>query len=159
MINGIKFRKADIRDLNDILRLNFELFRKESKEYDNSLNLKWTYKDGKKIFTDIILKKNGFVEVAEIKDKIVGYLCGGITKRKFHRKKRRYAELRNMLIEGPYRKKGIGSQLLRDFINWCSQNKVDYIAVTAFAKNEKAIDFYRNLGFRDYSLTMEKRLK
>ena len=43
MENDILIRKADSKDLEDILRLNYDLFKKEYKEYDNSLNLEWTY--------------------------------------------------------------------------------------------------------------------
>ena len=159
MIDDIKIRKANIKDLNDILRLNFDLFKKEQKEYDSSLNLKWTYKNGKDIFRDRILKKNGFIEVAEVKNKIVGYACGEIVEGQLHRKRAKYAKLRNMLIERNFRNKGIGSRLVKDFLRWCNRNKVNYIAVTAFAQNTQAIDFYRKLGFKDYNLTLEMVIK
>ena len=151
-------RKANIKDLKDILRLNLELFKKEYRESDKSLNLNWTYKEGKRYFRNRIIKKDGFVEVIENKGKIIGYLCGGITKGLFYRKKAKYAELENMLIEKKFRGKGLGTKLTRDFINWCKKSKVDYISTTAFTKNKSAINFYKNLRFKEHSLTLERHL-
>ncbi len=156
MKNNFVIRKAKISDLNDILRLNFDLFKKEYKEYDKSLNLKWTYNEGKKYFKARITKNNGFVEVVENKNYIVGYLCGGIIKGLFYRRKAKYAELENMFID--YRGKGLGAKLAEDFIIWCKENKADYISLTAFAKNEQALGLYRKLGFEDYNLSLEMKL-
>ncbi len=159
IINNVKIRRANIKDLNNILKLNFDLFKKEYNEFDKSLNLEWTYKNGKKYFKSRIIKKDGFVEVAEVGGKIVGYLCGGIYKRKYYRKKAKCAELENMLIMAKFRGKGIGRKLVENFVNWCKKSKVEYIKVTAFAENKQAMDFYRKLGFRDYELDLEMKIQ
>lgn len=158
MKNNFIIRKAEKKDLEDVLRLNFDLFKKEYREYDKSLSLKWTYGVGKKYFKDRITKKDGFVEVVENNNKIIGYMCGGMSERLFYRKKARYAELENMIIDKKLRGKGIGKRLTKDFINWCKKNKADYIFVTAFAKNESALNLYRKSGFKDYNLTLEMKL-
>lgn len=152
-------RRADVKDLSDILRLNLNLFKKEYNEYDKTLNLEWTYSHGEKYFKRRITEKKGFVEVAEVKGKIVGYICGGIYKRSFNRVKAKYAELENMIIEGDFRNSGAGTRLAQDFINWCKENKVGYISVTASAKNNQAIGFYKKLGFADVNLTLEKAIE
>lgn len=159
MRNDILIRKADIGDLEDILGLNSDLFKKEYKEFDKSLNLKWTYGEGKKYFEDRIVKKDGFVEVAEVKSKIIAYVCGGISERNSYRKRAKYAELESMLVEENLRGSGIGTKLTKDFINWCKENEVENIAVTASAQNNQGVDFYRKLGFKDYSLTLEMIIK
>lgn len=75
----IIIRRASIKDLGDILRLNFDLFKKEHKEFDKSLNMKWTYGEkGRKYFRKRASGKEGFCAVAENDRKIVGYLCGGL---------------------------------------------------------------------------------
>ena len=48
-------RKAKLDDLDDILALNFKLFKKEYKEYDKRLDINWTYGIGKKFFRDRII--------------------------------------------------------------------------------------------------------
>ena len=157
--NNYLIRKANIKDLRDILRLNFYLFKKEHKEYDKTLNLRWTYLEGIKYFKDRILKRTGFVEVAEINGKIIGYLSGGFSERLFYRKKINYAEAENMFIEDKFRNIGIGTKLMKDFINWSKKNKINYISVIAFAKNEQSINFSRKLGFKDYNLVLEMKIK
>ncbi len=76
----------------------------------------------------------------------------------FYRKKAKCAELENMLIEKKFRNKGLGTKLVRDFINWCKNNKVNYISATASIKNKSAINFYKNLRFKEYGLILEKKL-
>jgi len=159
MENDFTFREAEIRDLKEILRLNFELFKKEYKEFDKSLNLNWTYKN-RKYFKNRIIKKGGFVKVVENKGKIIGYLCGGIRTLEGldYRKEVSYAELENMFIEKKFRGKGLGAKLLKDFINWCKRNKIDCLSVTASAENKLTVGFYRKLGFKDYDLTLEMKI-
>ena len=131
MENKILVRKAAMADLKDVMNLNFHLFEKEYKEFDKSLDLEWTYKKGRKYFKDRITGKGGFVEVAGNNGKVVGYLCGGISKALPYREKARYAELENMFIVKEFRGKNIGVKLMKDFINWCKENKIDYISVRA----------------------------
>ncbi|MDD5032558.1 MAG: GNAT family N-acetyltransferase [Candidatus Pacebacteria bacterium] len=158
MKNNIIFRKAEIKDLKDILKLNFELFKKEHKKFDKSLNLEWTYKNGRKYFKDRVTKKDGFVEVVKNNDKTVGYLCGGISEFLPYRKRARYAELENMFIAKEFRGKNLGAKLTKDFINWCKKSKIDYISVRASSLNKPALGFYRILGFKDYDTILEMRL-
>jgi len=151
------FREARVKDLEEVLKLNSKLFKKERKEFDKSLDLNWTYGKGKKYFKDRILKRGGFVEVVENKGKIIGYLCGGITEKLFYRKKAKYAELENMFIEKQFRNKALGTRLTKDFLVWCRKDKVNYISVIAHTEN-KSVDFYRKFGFKDYNLTLEKEI-
>ncbi len=157
-MNNFIFRKATAKDLKAILGLNLDLFKKEYREFDKTLNLKWTYTQGKKYFRDRITKKDGFVEIVENKREIIGYLCGGISQRQSFRRNAKYAGLENMLILKKFRSKGFGAKLTRDFINWCKNNKVNYISVTASAQNKMGIRFYKKQGFKEYDLTLQINL-
>ena len=159
MKKDILIRKAEIKDLESILKLNLDLFKKEYKEYDKSLNLNWTYNEGKRYFKNRITKKNGFVEVAEVNNEVVGYLCGGISKRLLSRRKANYAELENTIVKKSFRNKGIGEKLAKNFLAWCKKNKMDYISVTASAKNRHGINFYKKLGFKDHDLILQIETK
>lgn len=156
-IKNVIVRKANAKDLNDILRLNLELFKKEKKEYDGSLNLKWTHgKIGKASFKEAIIGKNGFVIIVEAEGKVIGYLCGSIKINPYpFRIASRFAKLNNMFIGKKFRNKGIGEKMVKEFLKWCKEKKADHISVNAFAKNKKAINFYQKLGFKDYSLNLE----
>lgn len=160
MKNKIIIRKASIKDLDYILKLNFTLFKNEYQKFDKSMDLKWTYSEkGKRYFKDRIIKKDGFVEVAEHNDKIVGYLSGGISERVSYRKKAKYAELENMITEKKFRGQGIGRKLTKSFIDWCKKNKINYVSVTTSTANKQALSLYKKSGFKDYDTTLEIKLK
>lgn len=160
MKNEIIIRKANIKDLESILKLNSVLFKNEYQKFDNTMDLRWTHsKEGKKYFKDKIVKKEGFVEVAEYNNNIIGYLIGGLSERVSHRKKAKYAELENMITDKKFRGKGIGRKLTKNFIAWCKKNKVNYVSVTASAGNKDAISLYKKSGFKDYDVVLEIKLK
>jgi len=153
----IIIRKADNNDLDDILRLNFGLFKKEYKEYDKKLNLKWTFgKVGTTYFKKNISGKNSFVFVAENEGKIIGYLCGVMRDCPYdYRIIPKYAELENMIVDEEFRGEGIGEMLTKEFLKWCKGKKANVISVNASIQNKNGIEFYRKMGFKDYSLTLE----
>jgi GNAT superfamily N-acetyltransferase len=152
-------RKAKIEDLDDILRLNFELFKKEQKEYDPDLNLDWTRSQGKAIFKGCIEGNDSFVCVAEEDNKIVAYLCGSLYKDgQMDWVNGKGAELNNMFVDGGFRNKGIGKKLAAAFIDWCREKEVDYIPVRASAENRNGLKFYKSFGFNDYDVILKLKL-
>ncbi|MFH1714120.1 MAG: GNAT family N-acetyltransferase [Candidatus Nealsonbacteria bacterium] len=155
----ILIRKATIKDLKDVLKLNRALFLKEYREFDKTLNTKWTYsKEGKKFFRDVILKKDNFCEVVEDKNKIIGYLNGGVKKIIPWHKKAKYAYLGSIFVKEKFRNRGLGSKLTKDFISWCKKNKFDYISVSSSVQNALGHKFYRKLKFKDRDLELQKKI-
>ncbi len=154
----IIIREANAKDSNDILRLNLILFKKEFNEFDKTLNIKWTYSQkGKDYFNKRIIGKDGFVAVALSNNEVIGYICCGLHDDSTKIAKK--AELENMMVAEEYRGQKIGSKLVKLFFEWCRTKKVKNILVTASADNLAGIGFYRKQGFRDYDLTLEKKLK
>lgn len=137
--------------------MNFELFKKEYKEIDKSLDLNWTYGKGKKYFSDRIKSKNSLVEVAEYENKIIGYSCGSLVG-SFIRKGI-HAEMEDSIIEKDFRRMGIGSVFVKNFLKWCKTKKVNFISVVITAQNEPSINFVKKLGFKEYTVIMEKKLR
>lgn len=155
----VLIRRATINDLKDILRLNYELFSQEHRKFDKSLNLNWTFgKDGRDFFKNAIVWKNNFCQVGEAKNKIVGYLNGGVVKMISWHSRGIYAVLESMFIGKGFRNKGLGTRLVQDFIDWCRRKKVDYLSVTASAGNRPAVNFYKKRGFKEYDLTLRLKL-
>lgn len=153
----IKIEYATLQDLEDIQKLNLMLFEKEQKEYDPTFNLEWTFGEkGTKHFKNSIEDKNACALVAKIKDKVVGYLVGCIKKNKnYCRHINKQAKLENMFVLEEYRDRKIGTKLVKEFFKWAKKRDVENICVTASAQNEKAINFYRLYGFKDYDHTLE----
>jgi len=154
----IEIKNATVKDLNDILRLNFELFKKERQEYDKLLDMNWTYTEGKKYFLSRITKKDGFVIVAKYKKKSIGYLCGGVRKMEAYRIQKKYAELENMFLEKKFRGQGLGTKLAQKFFDWCRENKIERVSVSTSFMNNESVRFYEKLGFKGYTIILEMKL-
>jgi len=154
----MEIRKAVIGDLKRIQELNLMLFEKEQKEYDELLDLDWTFsKEGTKYFQDKISKDEGCVFVAVVDGKIVGYICGGLMRAGAYGRLPSVvaAELDNTLVLDGFGSKGIGKKLYNKFVDWCKSKNVKKVMVYADTHNDLAIKFYRNNNFKDYSLLLE----
>ena len=149
-------RKANLEDLTSIQKLNNNLFDLEFNNFDDTLKLGWALeKDGKEYFEDMI--KNEIVFVAQIEDKIVGYLAGSICESISYITES-FAELDNMCIDDEYRRFGIGTLLMNEFKKYCKEKNMQNIKVTASAKNSRAIQFYMKNGFEDYNITLKYKI-
>lgn len=153
-------RKATTQDLPFIQKLNHKLFIKEYRDFDKTLDKRYPYtKIGKQYFVfRATMPRQGVLVVAESKGKIIGYLAGGLQKRKISRLPARYAELENMIVESTFRGEGIGSELIKYFFDWCAKKKVNYISVTASGKNSRAQKLYHKMGFANYDVKFLKKL-
>lgn len=64
-----------------------------------------------------------------------------------------------MFILEDYRKYGIGSKLMNEFKSYCIQNGIEELKVTASAKNNNALKFYKKNGFDEFEITLKQELK
>lgn len=102
-------KKATINNLKDIQELNHRLFEKEFTDFDNTLNLDWTFSEtGEDYFIEHITDADNCVFIAIINTKIVGYLAGSLNEENSYRIPFNCAELENMFILDTYRNQGIG---------------------------------------------------
>ena len=149
-------RKAILQDLTSIQELNDNLFELEFNNFDDTIKREWALeKDGKEYFEHMI--NNKIVFVAQIEEKIVGYLAGGICEQISYIKEN-FAELDNMCIDEKCRGFGIGTLLIQEFKNYCRDKHIQNIKVTASAKNNNAIQFYIKNGFEDYNVTLKLKI-
>lgn len=149
-------RKAVLEDLISIQKLNDNLFDLEFNNFDDTLKREWALeKEGQEYFEDMI--KNEIVFVAQIEEKIVGYLAGSICEQ-INYITETFAELDNMCIDDEYRRFGIGKLLMDEFKKYCKERNMQNIKVTASAKNNIAIQFYMKNGFEDYNVTLKFKI-
>lgn len=157
MVDNVIIRKATIKDLENIQNLNKKLFIREFEKYNKLLNIEWTFGEkGTKYFSDLI--QNDFVYIAEGDNKFIGYLAGSIHNRNVCFTEQ-FAEIENMYIERDYRRVNIGTKLISKFKEYCEQNKVKYIKVSAWSENIEAIKFYEKNSFEDYEKTLICKLE
>jgi len=155
--NSIKIRRATKKDLLAIQKLNLALFKKERLEYDNDLDLHWTYNQGKPYFLKKIAGRDSFVAIARSRQRTIGYLCGALHRSPVYKFKQR-AQLENMIVTDKHRHQGIGSALMVEFFKWCRDKKINNISVNAFIPNIKAKKFYKKHGFREQEIILKKKI-
>lgn len=151
-MENIIIRRATIDDLETVQNLNNSLFELEKENYDPTLVIKWPLtEEGRKYFEELII--NNYVVLAIAEDVIVGYLAGTIEEKGSY-EEIQYGEINNMFINDNYRGYGIGKKLINSFKEYCKDNNIFNLKVTASYKNENAIAFYHKNGFEEFNLTL-----
>jgi ribosomal protein S18 acetylase RimI-like enzyme len=154
-----EIREAEVKDLDVIEELSVKLSAKESEEFDSTINPEWSStEEAKDYFRERINEENGFAIVIENEGQVVGYALGSITDAEACREDLEIAELGSMYIMPEYRSQGIGTELMEQFTSWSEEKDADRLRVEATAQNKDAIRFYRENGFEDYALTLEREL-
>ena len=158
-MKNLKIRKATIADLKSIQNLNLMLFKKEIVDFDNTLDVNWPFSEiGRKNFKEAIIKDNRIVFIAEIDSNVIGYIAGRISSVPDYRKAKKMSEANNMFVSKKYRSGGIGTQLMRKFLEWSKKKGVKRVHLVASAENKKAIKFYKKFDFEEYDLVLEKNI-
>lgn len=153
----IEIKKANTTYLKDIQNLNNQLFELEYNNFDPALKVGWTFEEkGTNYFKDML--ENEIVYIALDNDNVIGYLAGSINIQGSYVTKS-LAEVDNMFVLEDYRKYGIGTKLINKFKEYCLQNKIEELKVTASAKNANAINFYKKNGFNEFETTLKQKLK
>lgn len=153
----MKIRKAVSSDFSQIQRLNKELFKFEE-QFGHEYNLNWPYQEeGIKYFERIQSSDKAIVYVAEENSTIIGYIIAFVYTFSY-RKTNPICEIENMFTEERYRNKGIGKSLIFEVRKEARKKNVKRLRVGAIVQNEKAINFYRNNGFKDVNLYLEEKL-
>ena len=150
-------RKATIRDFEKLKGIKLESKKDEMKYSDSLKPLKKTIDIYFEYFKAELKKKNSSVFIAEDK-KPVGIIIATYFKPLRISKFARKGYVSNLFIQKKYRNKGLGKKLLTASLKWLKQNKVKYISLEIHLKNKKALEFYRNLGFKDYTLKLAKKV-
>ena len=151
-MNNISIRKANLKDLENIQKLNHELFVLEKQNFDSTLVTDWPLsQEGKKYFKELIQKE--YVIVATDNSHIIGYLAGSIND-KCSYSNVQYGEINNMFVDGKNRGQGIGKALINEFKKYCYEQNIHNLKVVASAKNKNARNFYQKYGFDEFDITL-----
>lgn len=153
---NIIIRTAKPDDWKAIQELNHQVFVND-KDNDSDMDLNWPYSDrGIKYYHDLADGLYGHCLIAEIENKPVGYVA--LSHKSFDYRKSKYVEVENIGVDTRYRSKGIGKQLMEASADWAKQQGADRLYVEAFWGNDRAIKYYKNNGFVEMGLELEKKL-
>ena len=156
----IEIKKATLKELEAIRKMNQELFKYDYENFDKNINYKWSLtKAHKECYEKDISGKNSAVFLALINKKIVGYILCKIIDAEIYSKDKKLAFLEDMFVVKEHRSSGIGTMLVNEFLKWEKLKGVKRATVTVSIKNKKAINFYRKAGFSDQDLILERKIK
>ena len=131
--------------LNDVERF-LELSKKVEESgfmlYEPHEN-KRTVEQQMKIIEDILSVKNSIIFVAEIDNKLVGFIqaIGGRLKRNRHS-----AHL-VLGVQEDFQGMGIATKLMNQIFSWAKEQDISRLGLTVIKNNDKAFNLYRKMGF------------
>ena len=150
-------RKATIEDFEKLKDIKLESKKDEMKYSDYLKPLSKTIDIYFEYFEAELRKKNSAVFIAEDKEPI-GIIIATYFMPLMISKLTRKGYVSNWYVKKKYRNNGIGKKLLNISLKWLKKNKIKYISLEIHLENEKALKFYRNLGFKDYTLKLAKKI-
>ncbi len=147
-------RKATADDLSYVQQLCDELIQ-VSNTFDPHYNLRWSFEpDGIKYLTSRIFDIQCVCFLAIWEERIVGYVTGAVLPIRLWRPIKQI-ELENLYIQKNYRKKGIGTRLVKELFLWGKEQKAQRVVVTTEAIDKHAIAFYQRNNFSPLHLKLE----
>ena len=143
-------RRVNIDDYNSVIELYKQLYDAE-KVYDSNIIDKYIVdeKQEAKIKKRIKSRKEIFL-VTEKDNKIVGLIDGYIIESIYFKEKVSYLD--HICVDKKYRNDQIGTKLINEFTAISKKKGAKYIKLNAFEKNNKAVNLYKKLGFKEYSI-------
>jgi len=145
-------------------------FEKENRRYDKKIlgrkfwpfyiskineeeKINWL-NDIKKAFKD----KNTKIFVVEENEKLIGYTWINTYLIDYLKPKKKVGYINEFFITKKFRGKNISTKLMNKIIEWFKQQKIEFVSLCVFAKNEKAVDIYKKFGFEPFSIYMRKKI-
>ncbi len=105
-------------------------------------------------------QKDGQVFIAEIDGKAIGFISLRIELKgeQILLPNIKSVLISDFIIHPEFRGKGVGKQLLQKADEYAKEKNITYIKLSVFAANTDAKEIYKNLGFKEYSVTMLKKI-
>lgn len=157
----IKIRKALLEDLEAIYHLNVGLAKYEFK-FDPVRKKPQEKRDFRRGYEELrkkLKKKDCQFLIAEDQRKPVAFIEGCIKKSTPLYKYPRRGEIGPTFVKKEYREKNIGKKLAKEILSWFKSKNIKWIQLTTHAKNINSLNFWKKIGFKEYSIRMNLLLK
>lgn len=156
--NVMKFRKADIKDIDELFILFKELMILHGKEVSNIFKAEVEESMVRNYISDIISKENYNLYVAE-NEKIIGVIevINLMEENKMHRN-RKYALIDKLVVDEGYRELGIGNKLIEYAEKEIKSMGIDEVELYVWEFNEGALNLYEKSGYKSICRRMSKTI-
>lgn len=154
----MKIREATSKDLDALKVLSFDFLSSEAKK-EPSYEPEYALTESS---ANYLLKRvnseNSLFLVVEEESNLVGFLIGYIGKIPDARKSMKPAVLDEIYVADKFRGKGVGKKLLQKFQDWAKSHGANKLRVGTHFRNDGAIKFYKDAGFEDFYVKLEKKI-
>ncbi len=156
--NVMEFRKADIKDIDELFILFKELMTLHGKEVSNIFKVEIEEGMVRNYISDIISKENYNLYVAE-NEKIIGVVevINIMEENKMHRN-RKYALIDKLVVDEGYRGLGIGNKLIEYAEKEIKSMGIDEVELYVWEFNEGALNLYEKKGYKSICRRMSKTI-
>jgi GNAT superfamily N-acetyltransferase len=130
------------------------LFTEDGGRHDPAMDADWPRRHGAEYWRQV-RDKGDLCLLARVNAAPAGHLVGRLRGSDI-RPGTRIAVLESMQVFERFRRGGVGSALVTEFVAWAARNNATEFRVTAFAANDRAIAFYRSHGFAPFESTLAR---
>ncbi|MFH1364044.1 MAG: GNAT family N-acetyltransferase [Candidatus Aenigmatarchaeota archaeon] len=149
-------KTATMDDLDNLKQLNKIQCTREHEEFDSSVIPDWAFtKVGDDYMKKRLKERDSCVFIAYVGKKPIGYLIGTLTEVEIYRDMKKFAELETVYVIKSHRGHGMGTEMINLFFDWCHRRQIKRVRTVTPILNIEGINFYKNIGFVDYYLTLE----
>jgi L-amino acid N-acyltransferase YncA len=155
----MRLRKATKRDIYEIEAIYVEGGLDESKLQfpdkpveEITKDFEKHKKDRLKEFNHEINSKLDYFIIAEENGKAIGFGQAEINKEDLKK-----AWIEKVYVSRQYRKKGIGSLIIKELLSWLKKKKVKSISSGIFVNNKASIKLHEKFGFEVTAVRMQKK--
>jgi GNAT superfamily N-acetyltransferase len=153
----MKIRLATPADVPALVDLCAGLFATDAARHDPTVDQDWSRREGAGYFGEILTDERSDAWLAvvgdePVGDEPVGYAVGRRRDADSYRPVAT-ATLESMFVRAEHRSAGVGAALVAAFTEWARAAGAQFVHVTAYVGNERAVAFYRRQGFAPLSLT------
>lgn len=149
----VTIRRAGTRDLDELVRLEGELFATDAVVHEPLADPTWPAREGRSDFERLLADNRCLVLVAERKGVTAGHLVGYLASSSHTRLPSTYAVLRSLYVNAAQQRHRLGTALVDGFLSWARTNGCTEAHVDAYAANVGAHAFYERRGFTPRSIS------
>jgi GNAT superfamily N-acetyltransferase len=150
----VDIRQAADADLAGLVASSAALFAEDGVRRDRLRNAEWPVEHGREWIEGLLAAPDALVLVAVGLDgAVVGHLIGHFYAPSVMWTGAR-TELISTYVDPASRGRDVGGRLVEAFVAWSRERGAERFHVSAYAANERAIEFYRRHGFAPLSLEL-----
>ncbi|HST67135.1 MAG TPA: GNAT family N-acetyltransferase [Mycobacteriales bacterium] len=156
-MSEVTVRAAGREDVDAVVESVVGLFREDAGRNDPTVNVHWPALEGAENYGALVADGDCLLAVARDDDRVVGHLVGKLAQPDSFRRQR-VAVLESMRVHPDARDAGVGTLLVRHFLDWARDREAVQASVSAYAANEAALRFYARQGFAPMTITLRATL-